>query len=336
MLVAWLHCSEGIRSNQYEVFTVGDLSEDDIRGYVYGVKPYPGMVNTTRWGKDKRFTLPEDLWQAAYRRLGGNVGAWRIRILAAARNFTPASEASESDDKKLQANLKQAWQEALEEPWAEAIARIDKAFQPKALRLIRHEPKWTAQQWSTVLRAIEEAPHHAVPVASLLAKGVGDEVVESLLEYNFIALRNPSRLAQDLPAEVYGEEPRKVVTAVNAAQLEYICHGDWDQVFQQVSALETTDSSPRPSRSSSPTSDALRAVSDEIKAVEGKIEDVERQISEAGDKVNGITAAEGEGWQVKFAYWQQEKQQLVEKERQLRHKEEQLREKELLLLKREE
>lgn len=106
------------------------------------------------------------------------------------------------------------------------------------------------------------------------------------------------------------------------------------QEFQQVSALEATDSSPGPSRSSSPTSDALRAVSDEIKAVQGKIEGVERQIAEAGDKVNSVLAAKGEGWQVELAYWQQERQQLVDEERQLRHELQQLRDEELLLLKR--
>lgn len=109
MLVAvftWLRCPEGIRIHQYRVFTVGNLSQDDIKGYVYGADGYPGMVNATRWGKDKGFTLPESLWEAAYKRLGGNVGAWRPTILSAARRFKPAS-----DEEQTKVNLEQAWQQ---------------------------------------------------------------------------------------------------------------------------------------------------------------------------------------------------------------------------------
>lgn len=120
---------------------------------------------------------------------------------------------------------------ALEVVWAEATGRVRKAFEPKAVPAIRSAPKWTAKQWSTVLHAIRQAPYHAVSLKSLEGMGVTGEVVESLLEHNFVALRHFSELAQDLPAVVYGDFRDKVVTAVNAAHLEYICSGDWDKVW---------------------------------------------------------------------------------------------------------
>ena len=93
--------------------------------------------------------------------------------------------------------------------------------------------------------------------------------------------------------------------------------------------METSVCSPGPSRSSSPTTDALRAVSDEIKVVEGNIGEVTRQSAEANDKIISIMAAKGKGWQVELAHWEKEKQLLVERERLLRHEKQQLREKEL-------
>ena len=103
---------------------------------------------------------------------------------------------------------------------------------------------------------------------------------------------------------------------------------------RQVSAQADLDRNAGPSRSSSPPSDALRAVSDEIKAVQGKIEGVERQIAEAGDKVDSVLAAKGEGWQVQLAYWLVQLAYWQQKEQRLAEEKKQLREKELLLLKR--
>ena len=46
---------------------------------------WPGMVNCVEAKEASKFTLPESLLPAAYKTLGGNIGAWRSATLAAAK-----------------------------------------------------------------------------------------------------------------------------------------------------------------------------------------------------------------------------------------------------------
>jgi hypothetical protein len=83
-------------------------------------------------------------------------------------------------------------------------------------------PKWTPDEFRTVLRLIARAPHRAVleeKVAVALG-GRGFEVLLSLVEHNLLALRPESRLARDLPPEVFeGELGARVVTMPSPAEL---------------------------------------------------------------------------------------------------------------------
>jgi hypothetical protein len=83
-------------------------------------------------------------------------------------------------------------------------------------------PTWTPDELRTVLRLIARAPHHAVlenKVAAALG-GRGFEVLLSLVEHNLLALRPRSRLARDLPPEVFeGRLGARVVTLPSPAEL---------------------------------------------------------------------------------------------------------------------
>ena len=84
----------GIRTpGQFVRMEFGDLTQDDIKQFVYGGKDnWPGMlelVKTTSTNQKARegFTLPGSMWDAAYQLLGGNIGNWQVAISQAASDF---------------------------------------------------------------------------------------------------------------------------------------------------------------------------------------------------------------------------------------------------------
>ena len=93
----------------------------------------------------------------------------------------------------------------------------------------RRPRRWTPDQFRTVLRLIARAPHHAV-LEDKVEAALGEDcsqVLLSLLEHNLVALRPWSKLARDLPREVFEEElGGRVVTMPSPAELYCVVRMD--------------------------------------------------------------------------------------------------------------
>ena len=80
-----------------------------------------------------------------------------------------------------------------------------------------------------MLRLVARAPHHALladKVEAALGED-GSQVLLSLVQHNLLALRPRSRLARDLPPEVFeGELGARVVTMPSPAELLHVVEMD--------------------------------------------------------------------------------------------------------------
>ena len=116
-----------------------------------------------------------------------------------------------------------AVQSIMEAPATAVADGLDLTTMP--IETWKSAPKWTPDQFRTVLRLIARAPHHAV-LAGKVAAALGEhgsEVLLSLVEHNLLALRPRSKLARDLPPEVYeGKRGGRVVMMPSPAELYYV------------------------------------------------------------------------------------------------------------------
>ena len=121
---------------------------------------------------------------------------------------------------------------ALDKIQATGERNVENGFRPDTLARRRRPPAWFEEQYRVALRCIARAPHHAVRRSALewalgetgLAKG--SVAVESMLEYNLLALRpfSTQAWARDLPREVYGPSKRReeVVTMPDPSSLRHV------------------------------------------------------------------------------------------------------------------
>ena len=211
-------------TDKFKVEVLGNLTEEEAREFVYGTEmvatiaaaavadpgngatvpapegTWPGIVNNP----SSRIEVPhgaEGQWQAMFERCGGNIGLL-IQCVAAARE-------------------EGAWNDALDSVVINPQLTIENAFKPMALTVRDGmAPLWTGKQWELVLERITTAPHHAVlreELVTALEKQVpegksGEEILMSMVRYNFLVFRPYSTLPRDLPREVYGKRKSMVVT----------------------------------------------------------------------------------------------------------------------------
>ncbi len=192
--------------DNFKVEVVGDLTEDEAHKFVYGDGVGGGWAGIINDLSDS-VQVPvgaEEQWPAIYERCGGNIS--RLRQF------------------EFNAGLKKTWSEGLQTVVAGPLEEVNRGFSP-SIYIVRggEAPLWTGAQWKMVLEKIITAPHHAVLASEVKeALGNGDEklgskILLSMLKYNLLTLRPYSRLARDLPEEVYGEKKAPVVTLHSAA-----------------------------------------------------------------------------------------------------------------------
>ena len=99
---------------------------------------------------------------------------------------------------------------------------VKAGLEPSSLSARASPPAWTTEQYKHVLRRIANDPHRAVRRNELIKElGVdGNVALNSMVQYNLLAVRTESTLARDLPEQVYyvdgtaelGEDTDAVVT----------------------------------------------------------------------------------------------------------------------------
>lgn len=221
--------ADGLSYSRFTTSVLGELPENEAREFLFGdaERTWPGIADNSQ-----SETLPvpacsEDEWRKIYEHCGGNI--WLLR-----QCVTHAS----GDEN---------WDSALWGIMADAVHAVDNAAGPESLVVLNSNtpPLWNGAQWKKVLDLIVNAPHHAVSKSKVEkeldkdSNGRGYLILRSMVEYNLLSLRYPSRLARDLPQEVYYRDSGVQETVVTLLLPSYLCAAK--KLIQNKSFLEACE-----------------------------------------------------------------------------------------------
>ncbi|KXZ51370.1 hypothetical protein GPECTOR_13g859 [Gonium pectorale] len=207
----------GLHGGRLQVLMLGNLPEEDAKTFVYD-----NLLQ--EFSDNLDFGLPDGVWPELHAVCGGNFSNLQRTVAQAAAAFASGF------------GLEAAWARALSKRRGEAVAIVQRGFAPNIIPARGGQtPAWTPQQWFAALEELGSHPGHAVPMERMQAVLGGEDplggaaALESLVRFHFLALRELSPLAYDLPDEVYGDDSvgTTVVVAPNAAVLQYIRGGRW-------------------------------------------------------------------------------------------------------------
>ena len=108
--------------------------------------------------------------------------------------------------------------------------------------LFDSQPLWTTEQYKLVIKSLEEAaPWHVVVEKDMvreiakktrISQKKAQAALDSMLKNGVVAMRPPSKLARDLPAEVYGPDFSNVICmpmwSYNKVMVNMLEHGALD------------------------------------------------------------------------------------------------------------
>ena len=105
----------------------------------------------------------------------------------------------------------------------------------------RSQAAWTEEDYKTVLREIALAKDHKHRVSvEKLRKKVSKKAVQSMVEWNLVALRTKSTWAKDLPETVFTDlKDTKLVTMPSPAELYFVLK------MYEAGKLDAATSSPK-------------------------------------------------------------------------------------------
>ena len=171
------------------VEVIGDLDETEARAFVYGDDKI-GWDGIIKDNPDAAAKMPEDevKWEEIKEICGSNMGLL-ISVVEEARSW---------------GNWEDAFEAVLKGPLSEVMGGFSPHLMPKRSSVL---PDWNKGQWEKVLQRLLTAPSHAVLFRELAAElgdgDVGETALMSMVEFNLLTLRPASKLAHDLPQEVF-------------------------------------------------------------------------------------------------------------------------------------